>query len=110
MSADLETAMTQDWKRSVFIPIPKKGNVKECSNYQTIVLISHTSRCFPSGASGKKKTCMPMQEMRVPSLVWEDPLEDMYGNPLQDSCLKNPMDREEFGGLQSIGSQRVGHA
>ena len=32
----------QDWKRSVFIPIPKKGNVKECSNYHTIVLISHT--------------------------------------------------------------------
>ena len=34
----------QDWKRSVFIPIPKKGNVKECSNYQTIVLISHASK------------------------------------------------------------------
>ena len=30
-----------DWKRSVFIPIPKKGNAKECSNYHTIVLISH---------------------------------------------------------------------
>ena len=34
----------QDWKRSVFIPIPKKGNAKECSNYQTIALISHTSK------------------------------------------------------------------
>ena len=34
----------QDWKRSVFIPIPKKGNVKECSNYRTIALISHTSK------------------------------------------------------------------
>ena len=32
----------QDWKRSVFIPIPKKGNAKECSNYLTTVLISHT--------------------------------------------------------------------
>ena len=32
----------QDWKRSVFIPIPKKGNTKECSNYCTIALISHT--------------------------------------------------------------------
>ena len=31
----------QDWKRSVFIPIPKKGNAKECSNYHTIALISH---------------------------------------------------------------------
>ena len=34
----------QDWKRSVFIPIPKKGNPKECSNYHTIALISHTSK------------------------------------------------------------------
>ena len=33
----------QDWKRSVFIPIPKKGNDKECSNYCTIALISHAS-------------------------------------------------------------------
>ena len=32
------------WKRSVFIPIPKKGNAKECSNYRTIVLISHTRK------------------------------------------------------------------
>ena len=34
----------QDWKRSVFIPIPKKGNAKECSNCRTIALISHTSK------------------------------------------------------------------
>ena len=34
----------QDWKRSVFIPIPKKGNAKECSNYWTIALISHPSK------------------------------------------------------------------
>ena len=34
----------QDWKRSVFIPIPKKGNAEECSNYRTIVLISHTGK------------------------------------------------------------------
>ena len=34
----------QDWKRSVFIPIPKKDNTKECSNYGTIALISHTSK------------------------------------------------------------------
>ena len=34
----------QDWKRSVFIPIPKKGNAKECSNYCAITLISHTSK------------------------------------------------------------------
>ena len=34
----------QDWKRSVFIPIPKKGNGKECSNYCTVALISHASK------------------------------------------------------------------
>ena len=34
----------QDWKRSVFIPIPKKGNAKECSNYCTVALISHASK------------------------------------------------------------------
>ena len=34
----------QDWKRSIFIPIPKKGNVKECSSYHTIALISHASK------------------------------------------------------------------
>ena len=35
---------SQDWKRSVFIPVPKKGNAKECSNYCTIALISQTSK------------------------------------------------------------------
>ena len=35
---------SQDWKRSVFIPIPKKDNALECSNYHTIVLISHASK------------------------------------------------------------------
>ena len=45
MSANLEnSAVAKDWKRSVFIPIPKKGNAKECSNYHTIALISHTSK------------------------------------------------------------------
>ena len=34
----------QDWKRSVFVPIPEKGNAKECSNYCTIALISHASK------------------------------------------------------------------
>ena len=36
----------QDWKGSVFIPIPKKGNAKECSNYHTIAFISHTSKAM----------------------------------------------------------------
>ena len=37
----------QDWKKSVFIPISKKGNAKECSNYRTIALISHVSKVVP---------------------------------------------------------------
>ena len=42
MPANLEnSAVSTHWKRSVFIPIPKKGNAKECSNYLTIALISH---------------------------------------------------------------------
>ena len=45
MPANLENSQwPQDWKRSVFIPIPKKGNAKECSNYRTIALISHASK------------------------------------------------------------------
>ena len=44
MPANLEnSAGPQDWKRSVFIPIPKKGNAKECLNFPTIILISHAS-------------------------------------------------------------------
>ena len=45
MPANLEnSALRQNWKKSVFIPIPKKGNVKECSNYRTIALISHATK------------------------------------------------------------------
>ena len=39
-----KTQWPQDWKRSVFIPVPKKGNDRECSNYWTIALISHGSK------------------------------------------------------------------
>ena len=45
MPANLENSgVTTGWKRSVFIPIPKKGNTKECSNYRTIALILHTCK------------------------------------------------------------------
>ena len=49
MSANLEKSAvartgTQDWKKLVFIPIPKKGNAKKCSNYHTIAFISHASK------------------------------------------------------------------
>ena len=45
MPVNLETQQwPQDWKRSILIPIQKKGNAKECSNYDTIALISHASK------------------------------------------------------------------
>ena len=45
MTANLETQLwPKEWKRSVFIPIPKKGSAKECSNYHTIAFISHASK------------------------------------------------------------------
>ena len=47
MPANLEnSAWPQDWKMSVFIPIPKKGNAKECSNYCTVAFISHASKAM----------------------------------------------------------------
>ena len=50
----------QDWKRSVSIPIPKKGNAKECSNYRTIALISHAS-----------KVMLKILQARLPSAIRE---------------------------------------
>ena len=46
----------QDWKRSVFIPIPKKGNAKECSNYCTIALTSHASKVMLKILQASTKT------------------------------------------------------
>ena len=43
MTANLES-LAEDWKRSIFIPIPKKDNAKECSNYRPVALISHASK------------------------------------------------------------------
>ena len=47
-----------DWKRSVFIPIPKKGNAKECSNYCTIALISHASKVMLEILKGRLQQYM----------------------------------------------------
>ena len=48
----------QDWKRSVFIPIPKKGNAKECSNYSTITIISHASKVMLKILQARLQQCM----------------------------------------------------
>ena len=48
----------QDWKRSVFIPIPKKGNAKECSNYCTIALISHANKVMLKILQARLQHCV----------------------------------------------------
>ena len=48
----------QDWKRSVFIPIPKKGSAKECSNYRTIAHISHASKVMLKILQARLQQCM----------------------------------------------------
>ena len=48
----------QGWKRSVFIPAPKKGNAKECSNYHTIVLISHAIKVMLKILQARLQQCM----------------------------------------------------
>ena len=52
----------QDWKRSVFIPIPKKGNAKQCSNYHTIALISHASKVI---LPARLQQCVNFQMLKL---------------------------------------------
>ena len=62
----------QDWKRSVFIPIPKKGKAKECSNYCTILLISHAGKFekLSSGhGTGKCQFSFQFQRKAIPKNV-----------------------------------------
>ena len=59
MSANLKTQQwPQDWKMSVFIPIPKKGNAKECSNYHTIALISRASKVMLKIPQARLQQCV----------------------------------------------------
>ena len=62
----------QDWKRSVFIPIPMKGNPRECSHYRTFELILHASRSL---MAQMVKCLCAIRMTWVRSLGWEDPLE-----------------------------------
>ena len=90
----------QDWKRSVFVPIPKKGNAKECSNYCTVALISHVSQ--------RLKHLPAIWENWIRSLGREDPLEKEMATHSSILAWRIPW-TEEPGGLQSMGLQRVGH-
>ena len=55
----------QDWKRSVFIPIPKTGNAKECSNYWRIALISHTSKVMLQILQARLQQSVKFQMFRL---------------------------------------------
>ena len=84
----------QDWKRSVFIPNPKKGNAKECSNYCTIALISHTTKVmlkilqarlqqymnreFPDVQAGFRKARGP--EIKLPTYVGSSKKQKFWKN------------------------------
>ena len=99
----------QDWKRSVLIPIPKKGNAKECSNYHTIALISHASWrrqwhptpvLLPGKSHGWRSLvgCSPWgckesdTTERHPFHFSLSCTGEENGNPLQYCCLENPRD------------------
>ena len=96
----------QDWKRSIFIPIPKKGNAKECSNYHTIALISHEGNGTPLQYSCLEKShgrrslvgCNPWGCEESDTTEWLyfpfslSCIGEGNGNPLQCSCLENPRD------------------
>ena len=78
----------QDWKRSVFIPIPKKGNAKECSNYRTIALISHANKVILQARLQQYMNC----ELPDVQTGFRKGRGTGEGTPLQYSCLENPMD------------------
>ena len=63
--------------------------------------------CFPGGSDGKESACSAGDPSLNPGLG--RPPGGRHGNPLQYSCLENPMDRGAYDGLQSMGLQRFGH-
>ena len=59
---------SQDWKRTIFTPIPKKGNAKECSNYHTISLLLHTSKVMLKTLQSRLQQCKNRELPDVPDL------------------------------------------
>ena len=77
----------QDWKRSIFIPIPKKGNPKECSNYCTIALISHASKVMLKILQARLQQYMNCELPDVP-VVLEKADEPEIKLPISAGSLK----------------------
>ena len=88
MPANLENLPVATGIESVFIPIPQKGNAKECSNYRTIALISHAN--LPCGSAGRESTCNAGDLGSIPGL--RRYLTEGKGYLLQLSGLENSMD------------------
>ena len=76
----------QDWKRSVFIPIPENGNAKKCSNYCTISLVSHASKVTSHGKMGtiKVRNGMDLTEAEDIKKRWQEYTEELYKKDLHD--------------------------
>ena len=114
MPANLEnSAVATGLEKFSFIPIPKKGNAKECSNYCTIALISHVSTdkaMAPHSSTLAWKITWMEEPGRLQSMgsLESDTTEQLHfhfslscigegnGNPLQCSCLENPRDGEAW--------------
>ena len=77
----------QDWKSSVFFPIPKKGNPKECSNYCTIALISHTSKVMLKILQARLQQ-FTSRELQMFNLVLEKPEEPEIKLPTSTGSSK----------------------
>ena len=112
----------QDWKRSVCIPIPKKGNAKECSNYRTIALISHDGKGTPlqysclenpmdRGAWWAAVHGVPKSRIRLSDFTFTFHLHALEKEMATHSSVlawRIP-ETAEPGGLPSLGSHRVRH-
>ena len=111
----------QDWKRSVFIPVPKKGNAKECSNYRTIALISQKAVAAHSSTLAWKIPWMEepgrLQSMRSLSRTrLNDFTFTFHFHALEKEMATHSSvlawripGTGEPGGLPSVGSHRVEH-
>jgi len=75
----------QDWKRSVFIPIPKKGNAKECSNYHTTAFISHASKVMLKILQARLQQYVNCELPEVHDIVQETGIKTI---PMEKKCKK----------------------
>ena len=87
--------MTQDWKKSVFIPIPKKGNAKEVSNYYTISCISQTSKVFLKILQARLQQYMSTENFQMFNLELEKAEKPEIKLPISVGSYKKQEDYRE---------------